>query len=141
MPKNVVAVVGLILLSAILVLLDLNVSVYADPHSWTQFIRNGFRTQPAVAWVVGVIMGHLYHPFGRAPFRQTLPLPLNRIVDPLGDTPIVRILVAVLASTGIVVLLALVFKLASLHPPVWPFGIVGMVFGAFMWPTSASSES
>ena len=141
MSKKVAAIVGLILLTSILMLLDLSVSVFADPHSWTQWFRDGFRTQPAVAWIVGVVMGHLYHPFGQAPFRQTLPAPLNRIVDPLGTTPIVRILVAVAASTTIVVLLGLVLKLADLHPPVWPFGLAGMVFGAFIWPTSVSTEA
>lgn len=140
MPKKIVAISGLILLSLVVVLLDLTVSNYADPDSWASSFRTGFRTQPAIAWIVGVVIGHLYHPFGQPPYASSLPAPLDVIVDPLGRWPIVRIVVAVGASTLVVALVWLIFKLAGVPLVVWPFGLVGMVFGAFMWPTSYTED-
>jgi hypothetical protein len=140
MPKRIVAVAGLMLITVILVLFDLSVSNFSDPNSWAKIAKSGLRTQPGVAWVVGVVIGHLYHPFGNAPIREHLAAPWNVLVDPLGKWPIARIVLALGASTLVIVLIGLILKELNVYPSPWPFGLAGMVFGAFMWPTSFTND-
>jgi hypothetical protein len=139
-PKTIASVAGLCLGIPILILVDLNLSVFADPHSIAAHFRSSFRTFPVYPWIIGVLLGHLYHPFGELPFRERLPWPWNKLVDPIGDKPLLRIFIAVVVSSGAIGLAGLGLRAVHAPIPAWILVLAGMLFGAFIWPTSSPQD-
>jgi hypothetical protein len=136
--KSFVVPIGFVVLAIVLLLSDYILSKSDEPGSWEVAFRVAFRTTPVYPWTIGVLFGHLYHPFGEPPFRDNLRPPFNMLVDPLGKWPFLRIAVALSPSVMMAALGWFVDIANRPFIPAWTALVAGIVLGSIVWPTSAA---